>query len=176
MFAGSSARAAVCPPTSRPATRPTAISFNIVFIISPPISEANLLRALHSRSTRNPSANVLNAVPIKYFQSFLFYFKVPFTCQNIESPWMRQIDFERISDFAGRYPHNQNAIREKNRFVQFGCDEYSRKPVFFEQLDVILLHQLPCHDIQAPERFIQDHDLGAVDQGLRQLCAPLHPA
>ena len=68
------------------------------------------------------------------------------------------------------------AIGEKQRFLHFTCDEDGRQSRFVEQRQVIFLHQLPGHHVEAAERLVKDHHLRRVDQRLCDLGAAHHAA
>src|SRR5262249_26086394 len=84
--------------------------------------------------------------------------------------------FKRAHHLCRSARHNEHTVGEKDRFLQIGSDEQRRKPCFLEQFQVIFLHKLAGHDIETPERLVQDHQGGVIDKSLRKLNAPLHSA
>ncbi len=82
--------------------------------------------------------------------------------------WSREVDINLAIDSSGRLGHDQDAIAHVDRFINVVSDEQHRGAAIFPQTQHFVLHAHPREGVECPEGFIEQENLGVIDECARK--------
>src|SRR4051794_10246280 len=89
--------------------------------------------------------------------------------------WSREVDIDLAINSPRRPGHYQDAITHINRFINVVRDEQHRSATILPQPQYFILHPHPGESIERAERFIEQQNLGMIDQCACKRNALGHP-